>query len=104
MEPLPDGGSVDVVIITADVQADGLEVTGIVTEQTDPEGVCALAVSMGEITRTVEATVTTTNGNSYCPLMVVPRSDLSAGAWQVVLGYRSATLTGESSPVTVEVT
>lgn len=103
VEPLPDGGSVDVVIITADVQADGLEVTGIVTEQTDPEGVCALAVSMGEITRSVEAPVTTTNGNSYCPLMVVPRSDLSAGAWQVVLGYRSATLTGESSPVTVEV-
>lgn len=103
-DPLPDAGAADVVIITADVQSDGLEVTGIVTGQTDPGGVCVLAVSQGETTRTVEATVTTTNGNSYCPLMVVPRSDLSAGAWQVALGYRAADLTGRSSPVTVEVT
>ncbi|MET0887879.1 MAG: hypothetical protein ABWX92_15680 [Mycetocola sp.] len=102
VDPPPDGGSADVVIITADVQSDGLEVTGIVTGQTDPDGVCVLAVSQDEITRTAEATVTTTNGNSYCPLMVVPRGDLSAGAWQVVLSYRASGVTGVSSPVTVE--
>lgn len=90
-------------IITADLQPDGLEVTGIVTGQTDSAGVCVLSVSQGEIARSVEATVTTTSGNSYCPLMVVPRSDLAPGEWQVFLGYRATGLTGRSAPVTVEV-
>ena len=101
--PLPDAGAADVVIITADLQSEGLEVTGIVTGQTDPEGTCVLSVSQGEITHTVEATVTTTSGNSYCPLMVVARSDLSPGTWQVLLGYRAAGLTGRSAPAAVEV-
>jgi len=92
-----------VVIITADLQPDGIEVTGIVTGQTDSAGICVLSVSQGETIRTVEAAVTTTSGNTYCPLMVVSRSDLSAGAWQVLLGYRATGLTGRSAPVTVEV-
>lgn len=102
-DPLPEAGEADVVIITADLQPDGLEVTGIVTGQTDPAGMCVLAVSQGAITHTIEAAVTTTSGNSYCPLMVVPRSDLSAGMWQVFLGYRASGMAGRSDPVTVEV-
>lgn len=101
--PLPEAGAADVVIITADLQPDGLEVTGIVTGQTDPAGMCLLAVSQGQVMRSIEAPVTTTNGNSYCPLMVVPRNELSAGAWQVVLGYRASGLTGRSAAITVEV-
>lgn len=91
------------VIITADLQSDGLEVTGMVTGRTDPAGVCTLEASFGGGTRTAEAIANPTGGNSYCPLLVIPSGDLATGAWQVTLRYSATGVGGTSSPVTVEV-
>lgn len=100
---IPEAGAADVVIITAALEPHGLEVTGIVTGQTDPTGVCVLTVSNRGIARSVEATVNPAGENSYCPLMLIPRDELSSGSWEVSLEYRAAELGGRSAPVTVEV-
>jgi hypothetical protein len=101
--PAADSGSADVTIVTADVERDGLEVTGQVLGQSDPEATCTLTASRGDVVRSVEVTVTVSGANSFCPLMVVPRNRLSAGVWDIVIGYRGTRAAGDSGPLTMEV-
>lgn len=102
--PTAPSGSVEVTVITAGLESDGIEVSGIVTSVTDASAVCTLTATSGGVVRTAEATVTPNGGNSYCPVLVIPRDQLSAGSWSVTLSYRGSPGEGASAPVTIEVT
>ncbi len=97
----PEG--VPVTVITAGLEAEGIEVTAIVTGETDPAGLCVLTASLAGVTRSAQVSVNPSGENSYCPLMVIPRGDLSSGTWQLSVEYRGAAGEGRSALQSVEV-
>lgn len=99
------GSPVTPVLAFADVDPSGtsVEAAGFVTAVVESGGECTLRLARGtaEVTTTspAEPDATTTN----CGSLSVPVAELAPGTWQVTLGYRSATSTGVSAPLTVEV-
>ncbi|MDQ4215377.1 hypothetical protein [Microbacterium capsulatum] len=90
-------------IITADLESDGIEVTGIAPGQNDQSARCTATATKDGTTVSGSADVTVTNGNSYCPLIVLDRARLSSGTWQVVLRYDGTSASGRSTAKAVVV-
>lgn len=97
----PEG--LPVTIITAGAEQDGIEATAIVLGVVDPAATCTLTASRGSVSSSVEVTVNPSGGNSYCPLMLIPASQLTAGTWTLAVEYRSGAGGGRSASQTVVV-
>jgi len=101
--PTPITGStkktVQVTITAANQNGSTLQIRTLIGAVEDT-GTCALT-----LTRTGQTTVTKTAGTqalastSTCKGFDVPTSELSTGAWQVLITYDSSTLTGSATKV-----
>jgi hypothetical protein len=69
----------------------------------EPVGTCTLRLSMGTKVVTRKHTASTDATTVACGGFSIPRSQLSAGVWTAVLGYRSPTSAGEAAAVTLTV-
>jgi hypothetical protein len=69
----------------------------------EPVGTCTLRLSNGAkvVTRTHNASADATT--VACGGFSIPRSEISAGNWKAVLGYRSPTSAGEAASVMLKV-
>lgn len=64
---------------------------------------CTLTLTQGAAAVTAEGAATPDASTTACGVLAVGRDRLSAGAWQAVVSYASATSSGVAAPVTVEV-
>jgi len=69
----------------------------------EPVGACTLRLSHGAKVVTLQHTASPDATTVACGGFSIPRSQLSAGHWTAVLGYRSPTSTGESATVSLTV-
>lgn len=86
-----------------DDAGDALQAGGYVSPVVEDGGTCTLSLRKEQ--RTVEAGVTGVADatTTVCGGFSVPAADLSPGTWTVVLRYDSATTSGSSEPISVEV-
>jgi hypothetical protein len=69
----------------------------------EPVGTCTLRLSHAGKVVTLKHTASTDATTVACGGFSVPRSQLTAGVWTAVLGYRSTTSAGEAAAVTLTV-
>ncbi|QXG77176.1 hypothetical protein KUM42_06570 [Modestobacter sp. L9-4] len=94
-------GSADVVITYAgwDAGTASVEVNAFVSGVIEDGGTCTATLTLGSTTRTVTAPAAGDATTTGCAPMIVTGDQLSAGDWQAVVSYTSATAEGRS-PVT----
>jgi hypothetical protein len=104
-EPVTTGGDVDVVVTyTAwDADLDTLEVDGYVSGVVEEGGTCTLTATNAGRTVTAEGPGTADAATTSCGALVLSGEELTAGSWEVQLGYESATSSGASPTSVVEV-
>jgi hypothetical protein len=109
-EPAPsatggESGGADVVLTFAGWEqgADAVEVSGFVANASDDSGTCTATLTRGAKVVTASAAAVANAGTMACGGLLVPGDDLSSGAWDAVLGYKSSSVSGKSSAVTVDV-
>lgn len=94
------------VAITTWVQKEGnIEVNGFVSGVVEDGGTCTLTLtseSTGQKVTTSRTAVANAT-NTSCGSSAIPVTKLNRGKWQAVLSYNSATSTGNSDAVEVEV-
>lgn len=100
----PGGTALDVTVTRAswDAASASVELAGFVRSVAEEGGRCTFELAGTGAQRTVRATGLADATTTVCSASV-PGTDLSAGAWSVVLGYTSAAGTGRSAPVALEV-
>jgi hypothetical protein len=103
--PVRTGGEVDPVVTYAAWEdgSSSVEVNGYVAGVVEADGTCRLTLTRGSQTvvdeNPAEADASTVN----CGLLQAAGADLEAGTWTAVLSYESATSSGTSPAVDVEV-
>lgn len=94
--------SVSVVTAAFSPERAAIEVSGL-ADVVEAGGTCTLVVSLGSATATATAAAEADATSTSCGTLAVPRADIAPGRWSAVLRYDSATTTGTSAPVTIEV-
>jgi hypothetical protein len=104
--PVTAGGAVDVVVTYADWDASSgvLEVSGFVSGAVEEDGTCRVTARSEGRTATAERVGIADATTTSCGTLVIPRSDVSPGTWDVVLSYESPTSSGRSTSNSVSVT
>jgi hypothetical protein len=85
----------------ADIGA--VEAGGIVPAIVESGGRCTLTLTMGDAEAGATSEAVDNVTSTSCSEMVVPGDRLSPGTWQAVLAYESATASGDSAAVPIEV-
>ena len=98
-------GSAGVVVTYAgwDAGTGSVEVNAFVSGVIEDGGTCTAALTLGSTTRTVTAPAAADATTTGCTPMIVPGDQLSAGDWQAVVTYTSATAEGRSPATGVTV-
>src|SRR4051794_11251033 len=101
----PGSGGADVVLTFAgwEEREGAVEVSGFVTAGTDDGGTCTARLTRGADVVTRSAAAVANGGTMACGGLLVPRDDLSSGAWDAVLAYDSPRAGGQSTAVRVDV-
>lgn len=107
-EPSEPGGETpgaDVVLTFAgwEERAGAVEVSGFVADASGDGGTCTATLTRGSKVVTASAAAVANAGTMACGGLLVPRDDLSSGAWDAVLAYESSHARGQSSAVRVDV-
>jgi hypothetical protein len=102
--PAPGLATVDVATTYAGWNdASGAVEVGAYAAAVESGGTCTLTLTQGATTVTTQGTATPDASTTACGALAVGRDRLSAGAWQAVVSYASATSSGVAAPVSVEV-
>jgi len=80
-----------------------VEASGFVGGVVEAGGTCRLSLTRGARSAVAEIPGEPDATTTVCGTVSVPREQLSEGAWQAVLSYESASSSGVSAPVEVEV-
>jgi hypothetical protein len=99
------GGTVDPVVTYAgwEQATASVEVNGYVSGVVEAGGTCRLTLTNGSAEAVAQTAAEPEVSTTTCGLLQVAGGALTAGTWQAVLSYESATSTGRSAPVDVEV-
>jgi hypothetical protein len=99
------GGNVGVVLsyVGWEQSSDAVEAGGFVSGVVEGGGTCRLTLTRGERSAVAETQGEADASTTVCGAIVVPGQELSEGTWKAVLSYESATASGVSAPVDVEV-
>lgn len=102
--PAPGLAMVDVVTTYAGWNAtSGAVEVGAYAAAVEAGATCTLTLTQGGATVSAEGAATPDVSTTACGDLAVTRDRLAAGTWQAVVRYESATSSGVSAPVTVEV-
>jgi hypothetical protein len=83
--------------------AQDAEVAAYVQALQPTGGTCTLTMTHSGTTRTQSKAATPDVSTTQCGTIAIPGSQLSSGQWTATVSYSSASATGTSTPVTIEV-
>ncbi|MGY1804692.1 hypothetical protein ACI78T_15535 [Blastococcus sp. SYSU D00922] len=84
-------------------QSGAVEVGSYLPTAVESDGTCTLTLTRGETSVTASTTGTPNVTSTSCGGLSIPGSEVSSGTWVAVVSYESATSSGSSEPVEVEV-
>ena len=90
--------SANVLISSADVIGDTLEIRAFVNNHIE-KGTCTATATKDGVAVRKSTTAFTDVSSSICPPMRIPTSKLSAGTWSITVSYSSNGLTGTSEAI-----
>jgi hypothetical protein len=99
----PTNGKVTPIIIDAGYYDNQLEVRSFVPGIFEAGGTCTVTASKGNEKVSKQSAASQGATTTDCPVTNIPRSELSAGSWTVVVSYVSTTNQGSSETRIVEV-
>lgn len=102
-EPTSEPSVGAVTIITLDVVGEAIEASGIVPEVVESGGQCTLTLSHDGASVSASTAASDGRESTFCGLVSIDKSSLSAGLWTAVLSYRSGSTRAESAPSQVRV-
>jgi hypothetical protein len=100
--PSGPSGVADVTISSADIIDGNLEVRAF-TDSVIEAGECTVTATKGSITRTSTSPAFIDARPTICRPMTIDESQLSAGTWNVVVAFKSASAQGTSNVTEVNV-
>lgn len=99
----PQNVPVQPLLTYAGVYNDQVEVGAYVPGIFEEGGICTLTLTKDGKSKSTTVTAVRNVNSVDCPVMTVPRSELTAGTWRAVVGYKSVKHIGESSVKEIEV-
>lgn len=106
-QPAPPPAADDVPVLVTyagwDPASSSVEVSGIVDVVVESDGTCTATLTSGDRTVTASGPATPDVTTTACGSVFVAGAELAPGTWSAVLTFASATSSGESEPVEVEV-
>jgi ABC-type molybdate transport system substrate-binding protein len=83
--------------------ANDAEVAAYVQSLQPAGGNCTLTMTLAGTTRTASKAASTDVSTTQCGTVAIPAGQLSTGTWTATVSYKSATASGVSAPVTIQV-
>lgn len=90
-------------ISTADVSNNNVDVSGLIPELFEKDGICTIELTNNEV---VKKTITAVaeGRSTYCPVVSIPKTEFKLkGTWSLKLLYSSSVSSGESDPKQIEI-